>query len=92
MEVDGSSEIGALGQSEVDAIGRSGVGMSEFDMSSPLNYGTPSSNNPISSQGTPLRQRPDIGNLQRVRQFQISGSDLGNVPESELADTGRIIE
>ena len=50
MEVDGSSEIGALGQSEVDAIGRSGIGMSEFDMSSPLNYGTPSSNNPISSQ------------------------------------------
>jgi len=88
MEVDGSSEIGALGQSEVDAIGRSGIGMSEFDMSSPLNYGTPSSNNPISSQGTPLRNRPDIGNLQRVRQFQI-GSDLGNIPESELADTGR---
>ena len=52
MEHDGieSSEIGQLGQSELDGIGRSGLGMSEFDMSSPLNYGTPSSNNPVGSQ------------------------------------------
>jgi len=90
MEHDGieSSEIGQLGQSELDGIGRSGLGMSEFDMSSPLNYGTPSSNNPVGSQGTPIRNRPDIGNLQRVRQFQV-GSDLGNIPESEMGmDTG----
>ena len=91
MDVDqASSEIGQLGQSELDAVGRSGVGVSEFDLSSPLNYGTPSSNNPMSSQGTPMRNRPDIGNLQRVRQFQV-GSDLGNVPESEH-DTGRRIQ
>ena len=53
MEVDGqaSSEIGQLGQSELDNQGRSGLGMSEFDLSSPLNYGTPSSNNPLASQG-----------------------------------------
>jgi hypothetical protein len=38
--------------------------------------------------GTPLRNRPDIGNLQRVRQFQV-GSELGNVPESEH-ETGKI--
>ena len=52
MEHDGmeSSEIGALGQSEIDNLGRSGIDISEFDMSSPLNYGTPSSNNPVSSQ------------------------------------------
>ena len=58
MEVDGpaSSEIGQLGQSELDNQGRSGLGMSEFDLSSPLNYGTPSSNNPLASQGKlPLR-------------------------------------
>ena len=57
MEHDGveSSEIGQLGQSELDGIGRSGLGMSEFDMSSPLNYGTPSSNNPVGSQVRPVR-------------------------------------
>lgn len=37
--------------------------------------------------GTPLRNRPDVGSLQRVRQFQV-GSDLGNIPESEH-DTGK---
>ena len=52
MDVDQpSSEIGQLGQSELDGVGRSGLGVSEFDLSSPLNYGTPSSNNPLSSQG-----------------------------------------
>lgn len=53
MEVDqGSSEIGQLGPSEIDSVAaRSGLGVSEFDLSSPLNYGTPSSNNPMSSQG-----------------------------------------
>jgi len=52
MDVDqASSEIGQLGQSELDGVGRSGLGVSEFDLSSPLNYGTPSSNNPMSSQG-----------------------------------------
>lgn len=53
--------------------------MSEIDLSSPLNYGTPSSMGSIRTprsgiRGTPVRARPDIRTDKRMRQVNI-GSD-----------------
>lgn len=52
------------------------VGMSE-DLSSPLNYGTPSSlasvRTPRSGiRGTPVRQRPDVQSDRRTRQVNLA--------------------
>ncbi|XP_041045117.1 DNA replication licensing factor MCM4 [Carcharodon carcharias] len=48
---------------------------SEFDVSSPLTYGTPSSRvegTPRSGvRGTPIRQRPDLGSARKVRQVDL---------------------
>ncbi|MGH0149389.1 UNVERIFIED_CONTAM: hypothetical protein FKN15_025277 [Acipenser sinensis] len=48
---------------------------SEFDMSSPLTYGTPSSRmegTPRSAvRGTPARQRPDLGSVRKGRQVDL---------------------
>ncbi|XP_013775385.1 DNA replication licensing factor mcm4-like isoform X2 [Limulus polyphemus] len=57
---------------------RSGPVFSEMDLSSPLNYGTPSSSvgTPHSSvRGTPIRQRSDIRSDRRLRQVNIGASD-----------------
>lgn len=56
-----------------------GVNVSEIDLSSPLNYGTPSSMGSIRTprsgiRGTPVRARPDIRTDKRMRQVNI-GSD-----------------
>lgn len=56
-----------------------GANMSEIDLSSPLNYGTPSSMGSIRTprsgiRGTPLRARPDIRTDKRIRQVAIGGS------------------
>lgn len=60
-----------------------GVNMSEIDLSSPLNYGTPSSMGSVRTprsgiRGTPLRIRPDIRTDRRMRQVNI-GSDSVSV-------------
>lgn len=57
-----------------------GVNISEIDLSSPLNYGTPSSMGSVRTprsgiRGTPVRARPDIRLDRRVRQVNI-GSDV----------------
>uniref|UniRef100_A0A4W3HCA8 DNA replication licensing factor MCM4 n=1 Tax=Callorhinchus milii TaxID=7868 RepID=A0A4W3HCA8_CALMI len=48
---------------------------SEFDVSSPLTYGTPSSRvegTPRSGvRGTPIRQRPDLGSARKARQVDL---------------------
>ncbi|GCC26079.1 hypothetical protein chiPu_0004493 [Chiloscyllium punctatum] len=48
---------------------------SDFDISSPLTYGTPSSRvegTPRSGvRGTPIRQRPDLGSARKVRQVDL---------------------
>ncbi|XP_078073193.1 DNA replication licensing factor MCM4 [Mustelus asterias] len=48
---------------------------SEFDISSPLTYGTPSSRvegTPRSGvRGTPIRQRPDLGSARKARQVDL---------------------
>ena len=51
-------------------------GMTEIDLSSPLNYGTPSSLGSIRTprsgiRGTPVRQRPDIRTDKRMRQVNV---------------------
>lgn len=53
--------------------------MSEIDLSSPLNYGTPSSIGSVRTprsgiRGTPIRLRPDVRSDKRIRQVQV-GSD-----------------
>lgn len=51
-----------------------GLDISDIDLSSPLNYGTPSSIGSIRTpgiRGTPLRMRPDIRTDKRIRQVNI---------------------
>lgn len=55
------------------------VRMQDIDLSSPLNYGTPSSMGSIRTprsgvRGTPIRTRPDIRTDRRIRQVNL-GSD-----------------
>ncbi|XP_039283686.1 DNA replication licensing factor MCM4 isoform X2 [Nilaparvata lugens] len=64
------------------------VGMSEIDISSPLNYGTPSSMASVRTprsgiRGTPIRLRPDIRTDRRIRQVNVASSDAGE-PSSEI--------
>lgn len=51
-----------------------GLDISDIDLSSPLNYGTPSSIGSIRTpgiRGTPLRMRPDIRTDKRILQVNI---------------------
>ncbi|XP_053687480.1 DNA replication licensing factor MCM4 [Sabethes cyaneus] len=70
----------------VAAGGTGAVGMSEIDLSSPLNYGTPSSASTIRTprsgiRGTPARQRPDIRTDRRVRQVNVASDPLEPIQE-----------
>jgi len=53
------------------------VPTSEIDLSSPLNYGTPSSRGPHTpGMGeTPIRHRPDIHSEKKMRTVNIGGSE-----------------
>lgn len=53
------------------------LAMSEIDLSSPLNYGTPSSLGSIRTprsgiRGTPIRMRPDVRSDKRIRQVNVA--------------------
>lgn len=55
------------------------LALSEIDLSSPLNYGTPSSLGSVRTprsgiRGTPIRMRPDVRTDKRIRQVNL-GSD-----------------
>ncbi|XP_055374782.1 DNA replication licensing factor MCM4 [Condylostylus longicornis] len=69
--------------------GRFGSNMSEIDLSSPLNYGTPSSMGSVRTprsgiRGTPVRVRPDIRSDKRMRQVSVGlNENLQSIPESE---------
>ncbi|KAG1667609.1 DNA replication licensing factor mcm4-A [Nymphon striatum] len=72
---------------------RSGTGISEIDLSSPLNYGTPSSHvtgtprTPRSSvRGTPIRQRSDIRTDKRLRQVTLGQAD--NPDQMDTSEAG----
>lgn len=67
------------------------VNMSEIDLSSPLNYGTPSSMGSVKTprsgiRGTPVRARPDIRTDKRMRQVAVGG-DLSQIPEEPGSET-----
>lgn len=60
--------------------GNTSVRIADIDLSSPLNYGTPSSMGSIRTprsgvRGTPIRSRPDIRTDRRIRQVNL-GSDI----------------
>lgn len=55
--------------------------MSEIDLSSPLNYGTPSSMGSLRTprsgiRGTPIRLRPDIRTDRRMRQVNVASDPV----------------
>ncbi|KAF2900573.1 hypothetical protein ILUMI_05615 [Ignelater luminosus] len=62
-------------------------GFSEIDLSSPLNYGTPSSMGSVRTpgiRGTPIRMRPDVRTDKRIRQVNVGGEPpLETIPESQ---------
>ncbi|KAG5890474.1 hypothetical protein JTB14_013416 [Gonioctena quinquepunctata] len=70
-----------------------GLAMSEIDLSSPLNYGTPSSLGSIRTprsgiRGTPIRMRPDVRSDKRIRQVNVGGdAALEAIPESQESDS-----
>lgn len=58
--------------------------MSEIDLSSPLNYGTPSSMGSIRTpksgiRGTPIRMRPDVRSDKRIRQVNVASDPVSNL-------------
>lgn len=85
--VGGSGTGMAAPTSPFNAVGGSApVGLSEIDISSPLNYGTPSSMGSIRTprsgiRGTPMRQRPDIRVDRRARQVNVGSDQLEPIPE-----------
>ena len=73
-----SPAVGAMGPPSVGPGGPGSVRVSEIDLSSPLNYGTPSSagsslKTPRTGvQATPIRVRPDIQSARTMRQVPLS--------------------
>lgn len=58
--------------------------MSEIDLSSPLNYGTPSSMGSLRTprsgiRGTPIRLRPDIRTDRRMRQVNVASDPVSSI-------------
>ena len=56
--------------------------VSELDLNSPLNYGTPSSLSSLRTPrsggrgGTPMRQRPDVRSDRKVRQVNLGANEV----------------
>ena len=83
------------------SVSGSGVGgpgsvmVSEIDLSSPLNYGTPSSADSghrtprsASVRGTPIRIRSDIQSERRLRQVDVTPARIGSGAEGPSSDAG----
>jgi len=69
--------------------------VSELDLNSPLNYGTPSSLSSLRTPrsggrgGTPMRQRPDVRSDRKVRQVNLGANEQGNLtPIREQSENG----
>lgn len=72
------------GDHEMEGGPSPGGAISELDLNSPLNYGTPSSMSSLRTprsggKGTPLRQRPDVRSDRKVRQVHLGGNEAGNL-------------
>ncbi|NXW95777.1 MCM4 factor, partial [Alopecoenas beccarii] len=68
----------------------------DFDVSSPLTYGTPSSrveSTPRSGvRGTPVRQRPDLGSVRKARQVDLHSDGVAeDVVETEQSLGQRLV-
>lgn len=55
--------------------------ISELDLNSPLNYGTPSSMSSLrtprsGARGTPMHQRPDVRSDRKVRQVNLGANEV----------------
>lgn len=79
LNVPTSPAAGLLGIQPTSPLPGAINNMSEIDLSSPLNYGTPSSMGSVRTprsgiRGTPVRARPDIRTDKRMRQVNI-GAD-----------------
>ena len=74
--------------------GPGSVLVSEIDLSSPLNYGTPSSlgsstfRTPGANRGTPIRIRSDIQSERRLRQVNVAPGSSQGAPGSARDDVG----
>ncbi|XP_046833471.1 DNA replication licensing factor MCM4 [Vespa crabro] len=98
---EGGSQIPASSPNAAQQTSPLAPGMSEIDLSSPLNYGTPSSLGSIrtprsSVRGTPIRQRTDIRTDKHMRQVNLSEPipEEPNIPgtsESENAGPQLVI-
>ncbi|XP_057656473.1 DNA replication licensing factor MCM4 [Diorhabda carinulata] len=93
-DIDGQAEIpSSPAHSIAPTSPGTGLAMSEIDLSSPLNYGTPSSLGSIRTprsgiRGTPIRMRPDIRSDKRIRQVNVGGeAALEAIPESQETDS-----
>ncbi|KAH1007357.1 hypothetical protein HUJ04_004602 [Dendroctonus ponderosae] len=92
--IDGEQEIPASpAHSQAPTSPGPGLTMSEIDLSSPLNYGTPSSMGSIRTprsgiRGTPIRMRPDVRSDKRIRQVNVGGDlPLDAIPEDSETDS-----
>ncbi|XP_064641337.1 DNA replication licensing factor mcm4-A-like [Lineus longissimus] len=79
------SSPASVQQQEQDISLTGNLGTSEIDLSSPLNYGTPSSRlgvgTPRTPGGTQIRMRADIGSTRKIRQVNL-GSDPSGMDTS----------
>lgn len=61
------------------------LAVSELDLNSPLNYGTPSSMSSlrtprsVGSKGTPMRQRPDVRSDRKLRQVHLGAGEVSKI-------------
>lgn len=93
-----SSPMPAGGGNEQDisfasspAQSRAGFTTSELDLSSPLNYGTPTTPRTPGIGSTPIRHRPDIRSDRKMKQVDLGGSESHqdpHVPSSEISTDG----
>lgn len=93
-----SSPMPAGGGNEQDisfasspAQSRTGFTTSELDLSSPLNYGTPTTPRTPGIGSTPIRHRPDIRSDRKMKQVDLGGSESHqdpHVPSSEISTDG----
>ncbi len=71
---------------------------SEIDLSSPLNYGTPSSRLGVGTPrtpgavGTPIRPRPDVRSERKMRTVNLGGGSEGPTVCVTLSSRKRIFE
>ena len=91
-----ASNAGGDGHRELlnSVHGPGSVLVSEIDLSSPLNYGTPSSlgsstfRTPGANRGTPIRIRSDIQSERRLRQVNVAPGSSQGAPGSARDDVG----